>query len=309
MGENEETKLQEGVENKAEEKAESAAENKTTEKVEENKAEEKKEKKEENQEKQAEVKKKEKKEKKPINALKIFYKPEEAVKTAVKNNYWKSGLIFLFIYFLIVGMVSTLQFVQVKLSGYDFSIKYAQERLDKAKENYRERQTTYNRLQVEKYEETLNEVRKSKWENFADFEFYLSMGGKFVTSAVTAFIRILLLIALLYAIGKLMKGQGKFSQVVAGVGVSVNIYYISLILLPLLAKIPFLSSVSVLGSVVSALFLVLIYFAFKNTFELDEDRSVIGAVLAMAIMVLIIAFVSDGFTFVSDVVKKVVDQF
>jgi len=300
MSENEEKKVQEEVEEKIDGKVTETAEEINGE-TEDKKAVDSVEKKEEVTEKKEESKK----EKKSINALKIFYKPAEAIKTAVKNNYWKSGLVFLLVYFLVVGVLSAFQVIQVRLASYDAQIDYVEEKLEQAEENYRKRGTTYYRALVENYEERLDEVKSNKWSIFKDIELYLLMIKDFAVSLASTLVRILLLILFLFVIGKILTKQGTFSQVVAGVGLAVNVYYINLIVLPLLAKFPLLGSVSALASVVSAFVLVLLYFVFKNTFEAGEDKSAIGAFISMALVVLITTFVSDGFTFVSGVIEKI----
>lgn len=306
MSEKEEKKVQEEIDTKPEEKVENVAENNGVEEMSEkdvNTIEEKNEKVEEKVAENVETSKK--KEKKAINALKIFYKPAEAIKTAVKHNYWKSGLIFLLVYFLVVGVLSAFQVVQVRFASYDAQVDYLEEKLDQAEENYSKRGTTYYKVLVENYEERLDEVKSNKWSIFKDIELYLSMIKNFAVSLASTVIRILLLILFLFVIGKIFTKQGKFSQIIAGVGLSVNVYYINLIVLPLLAKFPLMGSVSALASVVSAFVLVLLYLVFKNTFEADEDKSAIGAFLSMALVILVTTFVADGFTFVSGIIEKI----
>jgi len=227
----------------------------------------------------------EKKEKKVWNIALFFQRPVEAIQKVVKNNCWKSGIVFILIYLLIAGLVSSFQFVQVKLASYDAAIDYAKERLEQAEDNYRTYATSYYKAQVEIYKENLSSARTGKWKNFADFDFYSDIAENFSTVVSASAIRFVLLIVILFVVGKVLNGQGKFSQIVAGVGLSVNVYYISLIILPLLANIPYLSSFSALTGIVGSLFFLLVYFVFQSTFEFEESKSVIWTFVSMLITV------------------------
>lgn len=237
---------------------------------------------------------------KPINALKIFYKPVEAVKTAVKNNYWKSGLIFIAVYIFAVAILTGLQTAEAWLLRFDYQIEYYEEKVDE----YKKEDSSYYKMLTEKYEERLKEAKNEKWSSFKDIELYLTMIKASGTMFIYVFARLGLLILLLFAAGRIFTKHGKFSKVVAGVGLSVNVYYISLIVLPIVAKIPLLGSFAALSSVVSAFALFLFYIVFKETFETDDEKSAIGAFAAIAVVTLILAFLGEGIEFVQEIIAK-----
>lgn len=238
--------------------------------------------------------------KKSINALKIFYKPVEAVRTAVRNNYWKSGLIFIAFYIFIAAISAGFQTVDIWLSKFDYQIEYYEEKVDE----YQKEDTTYYKMLAEKYEERLKEAKIEKWSSLKDIELYLAMIKASAYMFIYVFARLGLYVLLLFAAGRILTKQGKLSQVVAGVGISVNVYYINLIVLPLIAKIPLLGSLSALSSIVSAFVLFLLYFVFKETFETDDEKSAIGAFAAVAVVTLILAFLGDGIEFVQEIIAK-----
>ena len=93
------------------------------------------------------------------------------------------------------------------------------------------------------------------------------------------------MIVVLFVVGKMLNGTCKFSQIVAGIGLAVNVQYISLIILPILAKIPYLSSLAALTGIVGSLFFLLVYFVFQDAFEFEESKSVIWTFVSMLITV------------------------
>jgi len=245
-----------------------------------------------------------KNEKKVSKFIAFLQNPVDAVKNVVKNNSWKSGLAFLLLYLFIVGLVSSFQFAEIKLASYDVAINYAKERLENAEENYRVHPTSYYKTQVEVYKETLSEARSEKWKNFVDFDFYVDIAKTFGMAVLASTIRFALLMVILFVVGKVLNGQGKFSQIVAGVGWSANVYYISLIILPLLAQVPYLSSLEGLTGIVGSLFFLLIYFVFQSTFDFDENKSLIWTFVSMLITVFLVNLILYSETWTSSVTNN-----
>ena len=228
----------------------------------------------------------EKPERASLKNIRLFvHKPIEAIKNAVKSDHWKSGLVCILLYLVVVGLVSCFQFVQVKLSSYDAAIDYAKERLEQAEEDYKAYATSYYKAQVDVYKENLNTVRRNKWKNFADFDFYADITENVSAVVAASGIRFALLIVVLFVVGKMLNGTCKFSQIVAGIGLAVNVQYISLIILSLLAKIPYLSSLAALTGIVGSLFFLLVYFVFQAAFDFEESKSVIWTFVSMLITV------------------------
>ena len=106
-------------------------------------------------------------------------------------------------------------------------------------------------------------------------------------------ITLALLVVILFVMGKVFNGNGSFTGLIAGVGLATSIYLISVLVLPLLAKIPHMDFLSYLIPAFNYIFALLVYIAFTASFDFDTDKSVWAILVAFAIAMLISGLIGE----------------
>jgi hypothetical protein len=93
--------------------------------------------------------------------------------------------------------------------------------------------------------------------------------------------------------GKVFNGNGSFPGLIAGVGLATSIYLISVLVLPLLAKIPHMDFLLYLIPAFNYIFALLVYVAFTASFAFDTDKSLWAVLVAFAIAMLISGLIGE----------------
>ena len=232
----------------------------------------------------------------------IFINPLKAIKDAISNKRWVNGLIYILIFSLISGVTSVVSYAWNELEYYNSQIQYAKEDYKEAEEEYEEAKANYllndsyyNERSVgwaesalETAEGRLETAKENRMERLTSFSFITGVIVQFVKEFITPILTVLIIALLLLAVGKIFKGNGTFTQALAGVGLSYNIKYLSAMVLPLLAKIPLIGWIfSAASSGITAIFGVYIYLVAKETFEIDENRTTLAVFLGVWIAALI----------------------
>lgn len=218
----------------------------------------------------------------------IFIKPGTAIKDSITNKRWVNGLIYILIFSLISGISGMISSGWSSLSYYNSRVEIAQDNYQSAKRNFSLNDSYYNSRMLEIAENSLEVAKDNRIERIFSFDFIIGLVGRFIQNFITPVLTVILITALLLLLGKIFKGNGGFAQVLAGVGLSYNIKYLSSMILPLLARIPFIGGVfssAITG--ISAVFGIYIYFVAKETFEIDENKSALAVFFSVWIAALI----------------------
>ena len=222
----------------------------------------------------------------------FFMHPASAVKEAVKNNSFKVGLICMLIYILVLGIIGLVNSVESSLSWQNKMIKEYQEDLKEAKDDLKEHKDDefmkdYYEERVESTQKTLDKAKKERNELFTDGDFYKGLIKSAWNRMFDPLITLALLVVILFVMGKVFNGNGSFTGLIAGVGLATSIYLISVLVLPLLAKIPHMDFLTYLIPAFNYIFALLVYVAFTASFNFDSDKSVWAVLVAFAIAMLI----------------------
>jgi len=239
----------------------------------------------------------------------FFLHPASAVKEAVKNNSFKVGLICMLIYILVLGIIGVVNGVEARLTPYKYQIKYAKEDLEdankdleKAKKDleknkddefYKERvENAKERVEDEK--DNIKEIKSERFDQFKKLDTYKAILKTAWNRMFDPLVTLALLIIILFVMGKVFNGNGSFTGLIAGVGLATSIYLISVLVLPLIAKIPHLDIVNYLIPAFNYIFALLVYVAFTSTFDFDTDKSVWAVLTAFAVAMLISGLIGEG---------------
>jgi len=218
----------------------------------------------------------------------IFIKPGTAIKDAVTNKRWVNALIYVLIFSVISGVSGMISSGWSSLKYYNSRVEVAKENYESAKRSFALNDSYYNSRILEIAENSLEVAKENRIERIFSFDFIIGLVGRFVQNFITPILTVIIITALLLLVGKIFKGKGAFSQVLAGVGLSYNIKYLSSMILPLLAKIPFVGAVaSAAITGIAAIFGIYIYLVSKETFEIDENKSVLCVFFAIWLATLI----------------------
>ena len=228
----------------------------------------------------------------------FFLHPASAVKEAVKNNSVKVGLICMLIYILVLGIIGIVNSVESELSYHSKRIENAKEYLEEAKEDLKDNEDSeymkeYYEGNVESAQKSLDEAKEDRNDLLKDKKFYTGIIKSAWNRMFDPLITLALLIVILYVMGKVFNGNGSFTGLIAGVGLATSIYLISVLVLPLLAKIPHLDFLTYLIPAFNYIFALLVYIAFTASFDFDSDKSVWAVLTAFAIAMLISGLVGE----------------
>lgn len=228
----------------------------------------------------------------------FFLHPASAVKEAVKNNSFKVGLICMLIYILVLGIIGLVNSVESSLSWQNKMIKEYQEDLEDAKDDLKENEDSeymkeYYEENVESAKKRLDKAKKERNELFTDGDFYKGLIKSAWNRMFDPLVTLALLVVILFVMGKVFNGNGSFTGLIAGVGLATSIYLISVLVLPLLAKIPHMDFLTYLIPAFNYIFALLVYVAFTASFDFDTDKSVWAVLVAFAIAMLISGLIGE----------------
>lgn len=239
----------------------------------------------------------------------FFMHPASAVKEAVKNNSFKVGLICMLIYILVLGIIGLVNAVEARLTPYKYQIKYANEELDNANKNlekykkdleknkdddYYKSRVEDAKERVEDAKDNIKEIKSERLDQFKKGDTYKDIIKIAWNRMFDPLITLALLVVILFVMGKVFNGNGSFPGLIAGVGLATSIYLISVLVLPLLAKIPHMDFLLYLIPAFNYIFALLVYVAFTASFNFDTDKSVWAVLVAFAIAMLISGLISEG---------------
>jgi len=228
----------------------------------------------------------------------FFLHPASAVKEAVKNNSFKVGLICMLIYILVLGIIGLVNSVESSLSWKNELIKDYQEDLKEAKEDLKEHKDDeymkdFYQERVDSAQKSLDKAKKDRNELFTDGDFYKGLIKSAWNRMFDPLITLALLVVILFVMGKVFNGNGSFTGLIAGVGLATSIYLVSVLVLPLLAKIPHMDFLTYLIPAFNYIFALLVYVAFTASFDFDTDKSVWAVLVAFAIAMLISGLIGE----------------
>lgn len=227
----------------------------------------------------------------------LFVRPADAIKDAVNNKRWINGIIYVVIVCVVSSLFSTFFTVANTVGYYNENISYARESYRNAEDRYGE-DSYITRMYLGRIE-SAKEARKDAIFNVS---FAFETIGGFLKKAITPIIGVLFITLVLFAIGKLFKGQCTFATMLAGVGLAYNIQYLQIIITQIFARIPYINMLVVLGSLVTMAYGILVFLAFKESSKLDENKSAVVVFMSFFATLL----VSTLFNVVLQVAKNII---
>ena len=230
----------------------------------------------------------------------LFVRPADAIKDAVQNNRWINGIIYVVIVCIVSSIFSTIFSVASTIGYYNDNISYVRESYQNAVRKYGE-----DSFSARMYLERIESAKKVRNEAIFNFEFILKTIGNFLKKIVTPIIGVLFITLVLFAFGKLFKGQCTFGTLLAGVGLAYNIQYLQIIITQIFARIPYVNVLVTLVSLVTMAYGILVFFAFWESSKLDENKSAVVVFISFFTTL----FISSLFTVVIQVAKNIIAEF
>jgi len=218
----------------------------------------------------------------------LFAKPSVAIKDAVTNKRWVNAILYVLIFSFIIAATSTVSNVWDSLKYYNSAVDAAQENYDSAKKSFSLNSSYYNSRRMEIAENSLEVAKERRIERLTSASFIFGTIGRFIQRFITPILSVIIVTLLLLLMGKMFKGKGTFGGTLAGIGLSYSVHYVSTLILPVLAKIPFLGAVfSAAITGIAAVYGVLVFLTAKESFEIDDSKNILSIFFALSVATLV----------------------
>ena len=155
------------------------------------------------------------------------------------------------------------------------------------------------------YLERIESAKDARNEAILNFSFALKTIGNFLKKIIIPIIGVAFIILVLFAIGKLFKGQCTFGTMLAGVGLAYNIQYLQIIISQIFGRIPYVNALVVLGTLVTMAYGILVFLAFRESSKLDENKSSMVVFISFFTTLLFSTAFSDIVKVVKDIISQI----
>ena len=244
----------------------------------------------------------------------FFKKPVESINHAVETVDWKKGLSCILLYLVLTGIIITITPIRAQLDVARDRIEEKKEIYEDFQERYREADPESERKEtikerLESANDDLSEARMERIKLLVDKDFHKNNLSIFWDAVFHPLVYMLFFIVGLFVIGKTMGGTGGFKEIVAGVGTASLIYLISLIIIPLIGKIPNLEFIVALNQVVNIMFVLLSYMAFKFVYNLEGEKAVMSMFIVLSLATILASLISGGGLIQASTSNNELDEF
>ena len=222
----------------------------------------------------------------------FFMGPVTAVRNGVKANSWKNGIACILIYVLCIGLIGTYNHVSSELKSYNKQIESAKKTYEQYSKEYKDATSDYSKENYKEYmddaKKSIDDAKEDRTDLLKNGDFYKDTLKTLWNLIINPLVFMSLLVLLLFVAGKILNGNGTIKSILSGVGLSSIIYLISVVLIPLLVKIPKMGFLFMLVPIVTYIFALLVYVTFEEIYDFESDKSVAAVFGSYAIATLIV---------------------